>query len=42
MLWQSNMTEGTISGAAIRVAGKSTTRYDLVAADKVLGQLKRG
>lgn len=30
------MTEGTISGVAVRAAGKSTTRHDLIVAGKSL------
>ena len=36
MSWQVGMTEGTLSGTAARVTGKSATRYDLIAAVVIL------
>jgi hypothetical protein len=37
MPWQVGMTERPISGATARATGKSTIRYDLIAAGEVLG-----
>jgi hypothetical protein len=37
MLWQVDMTEGTISGAVARVTGKFATGYDLIAVGEVVG-----
>jgi hypothetical protein len=36
MSWQVGMTEGTFSGTAARVTGKSATRYDLIVAVVIL------